>query len=78
MIIGGVLLYAGMELFLIPGDYQDGIVPLNFTISTVVESCADWIVLTGVQHPTAINPWRSLRIRVRVAALKHSLSPHHG
>lgn len=77
MHIGGVLLGAGMELDLTPGDYLHGDSLIRFTIEHIIETRregdTDWIVMTGMEHPSASTPWRSRRLQVRVAALRRSL-----
>jgi hypothetical protein len=73
MLIGGVLLAAGTELRLIPGDY-DGDREIRFVVSQVVAWGADWVCVAGRELASATGPWRTTRYRVRTAALKRSLA----
>lgn len=74
MFIGGVLLAAGMELDLLPGDYAHGERPVRFIIERVVSRTHEWVSLIGHERATATRPWRQCRVSVRVAALKRSLA----
>ena len=74
MHIGGVLLGAGMVLSLLPGDYFNGNDRLRFMIGRVVGVDGVWVILDGYQRPTPACGWRSRRVRVRIEALKRSLS----
>lgn len=77
MLIGGVILGAGMVLDLEPGDYLYGEGRVRFTLERVVETREDWdtqwVILTGYEKAPH-GPWRARRIQVRVSALKRSLS----
>lgn len=74
MHIGGVLLGAGMEMNLLPGDYLFGEIRVKFLIGEIVCAEAGWVILEGYERPTTQSPWRARRIRVRVTALKRSLA----
>jgi hypothetical protein len=74
MLIGGVLLGAGMELHLQPGDYAHGETPVHFIIERVISRTHEWVSLTGHERATGSRPWRQCRVNVRVAALKQALS----
>lgn len=74
MYIGGVLLGAGMELALQPGDYAHGERPVHFIVDQVIGRTAEWVSLVGHERATATRPWRHCRVYVRIAALKRSLS----
>lgn len=73
MLIGGVLLAAGMELHLRPGDY-DGDQEIHFVIERVTARGADWVAVSGRQMATATAPWKNCRLRIQVDALKRSLA----
>lgn len=79
MFIGGILLGAGMVLDLRPGEYRSCTGDLQFlhqhVVDTLHEDGEDWVILSGLQRPTAVNPWRPRIIRVRVAALRGTLRP---
>lgn len=74
MFIGGVLLGAGMELDLLPGDYAHGERPVHFVIERVVGRTHLWVSLVGHETATATRPWRQCRVYVKVTALKRSLA----
>lgn len=74
MHIGGVLIGAGMELDLAPGDYQFGENRIRFLIEQVVDVHRDWIVVDGTARPTPVLPWQPMRLQIRVDALKQSLT----
>lgn len=74
MLIGGVMLGAGMELRLEPGDYAHGERPVHFVIERIINRTAEWVSLVGHEQPSATRPWRLCRVNVRVDALKRSLS----
>lgn len=77
MIIGGVLLGAGMVLLLEARDYLDGRASIRFTVQQIVgtanENGVEWVVLYGQQKPL-YGPWLERRIYVRVTALKQALT----
>lgn len=73
MLIGGVLLAAGMELHLLPGDYE-GDREIRFILLHVVSWDTDWVDLAGHDLASATSPWRTVRHTVRTAALKRSLA----
>lgn len=73
MFIGGVLLAAGMELRLAPGDYN-GDREIRFVISHIIDRGPDWVSLAGRELASATSPWRSMRYTVRAEALKRSLA----
>lgn len=77
MLIGGVLLAAGSELKLIPGDYL-GDRPIRFVVEQIIEtrteSGAHWVVLIGLEQPSASRPWQPRQVQVRVNALARSLA----
>ncbi len=79
MYLGGVLLGAGMELHIAPGDHANGPQPLQFLLTRVVGtrdgSGGSWVVLEGRERPAgAFTFWRNRRIHVRIDALKRSLT----
>ncbi len=78
MELGGVIVCAGMEMLLRPGDYREGHSTVSFLIIRVIETRTDddtdWLVLDGAERPTPTSPWRFRRIQVRISALKRSLS----
>lgn len=74
MHIGGVLLGAGMEMNLLPGDYLFGEIRVKFLVGEIVCAMEDWVILQGYERPTERSPWRARRIRVRITALKRSLA----
>lgn len=77
MLIGGVMLGAGMELDLRPGDYRDGTSRIRFILHHIVGPSCDttqWIVLDGYDQPGTATPWKARRVHVRIAALKRSLA----
>jgi hypothetical protein len=79
MVLGGVMLGAGMELRLKPADYLGGATTIHFTIDVIEETYrehgTDWVILYGQQLPSAAaEGWHPRRVQVRVAALKRSLS----
>lgn len=73
MLIGGVLLAAGMELHLMPGDY-DGDREIWFIVEHVAVRGTDWVSVVGRELASATTPWRTTRYTVRTTALKRSLS----
>jgi hypothetical protein len=73
MLIGGVLLAAGMELHLVPGDYE-GDREIRFIVLYVVTWGTDWVGLAGRDLASATSPWRTVHHTVRTAALKRSLA----
>lgn len=73
MLIGGVLLAAGMELQLQPEDY-DGDREIHVVIQRVVGRGGDWVSLVARELASASSPWRVCRIKVKVAALNRSLT----
>ncbi len=78
MEIGGVIVGAGTEMLLRPGDYRDGDSDVSFLVERVIETRDEddtrWLVLDGAQRPTLTTPWRNRRIFVRISALKRSLA----
>jgi len=73
MRIGGVILGAGMEMILLPGDYLNGHERVKFMVGEVVCTDNDWVILDGYELPPD-RPWCQRRVRVRVTALKRSLT----
>jgi hypothetical protein len=73
MLIGGILLAAGVELRLMPGDY-DGDREVRFIVQLIVGRGGDWVALVGRELASATSPWRSCRHKVLVSALKRSLA----
>jgi hypothetical protein len=73
MLIGGVLLGAGMELDLRPGDYASGERPVRFIIERILNRTSEWVSLTGYERASETRPWRVCRVYVRIVALKRSL-----
>lgn len=75
MILGGVLLAAGMELAVANDDHLNGGGPLHFLLQRIVEVQGnEWVVLDGQERPTPTTPWRTCRAVVRISALKRSLT----
>lgn len=75
MLLGGVILVAGMQLDIDPGDYLHGDQPVSFTVRRVIGRVGyDWVILDGHQRPTPTTPWRLRRLQVRVAALRRCLA----
>ncbi len=75
MYIGGVLLAPGMVLGLQPDDYLDGTERIELLVQRILSTDGDkWIVLAGLQRPDAHYGWRPRRVKVRVRALKRSMS----
>lgn len=77
MLIGGVILGAGMVLDLALTDYRNGPGPIRFTVDRVVATCradnADWVVLDGTEHPGPASAWRSRRVAVLISSLRRCL-----
>ncbi len=78
MMIGGVLLGAGMVLEIAQGDYLYGDGRVRFTVETIVgqrrDWDCDWVILTGIEKRPHGGPWRPRRLQVRVSALSRSLA----
>lgn len=78
MEIGGVLVYAGMQLDIAEGDYLYGAGRVSFLLGRVVEIRREWgiswVILTGAETPPSAPAWRPRRLQVRVEALKRSLA----
>ncbi len=74
MQIGGVLLAPGMVLGLRPQDYLDGTEPIELLVQQILSTNSQWIVLAGLQRPDAHYGWRPRRVKVKVSALKRSMS----
>ncbi len=78
MMIGNVILGAGMVLDIAPGDYLYGDGRVRFTIETIVgtrrEWDCDWVILTGIEKRPQDGPWRPRRLQVRVSALARCLA----
>lgn len=75
MLLGGVILGAGMHLNINSGDYLHGDQPISFILRRVVCRVGpDWVVLDGQQQPTPSTPWRPRRLQVRVDALRRCLA----
>jgi hypothetical protein len=73
MLIGGVLLAAGMELQLQPGDY-DGDREIHVIVQRVIGRGGDWVSLVVLELASATSPWRVCRLKVKVTALSRSLT----
>lgn len=77
MLLGGVMLGAGMILELYDGDYLYGEGPIRFTVETIVETReewgCEWVIMTG-KEKKPLGPWRERRVQVRVSALKGALA----
>lgn len=77
MEIGGVLVYAGMQLDIAENDYLFGSGRVSFIVGRVEEMRRqwdiDWVIFTGAETPPTAPAWRPRRLQVRVASLKRSL-----
>lgn len=73
-LVGGVLLGAGMVLALTAKDYLGGDRRMDFMLERVVAANDDWVTMDGTSRPTETTSWQYVRVQVRVAALKRSLS----
>jgi hypothetical protein len=69
MVIGGVLLGAGMVL-----ELEFNGVVVSFTLRRAY-SFGDFVILEGMQHPTPTTPWREMRFQVRTDALRLAVAP---
>lgn len=78
MVLGGVLLAAGMEMDIAEGDYHYGRGRVRFLVQHIVAVREDWgetwVVMQGNESPHHAHCWRPRRLQVRVSALKRSLS----
>lgn len=77
MVLGGVLLAAGVELDIANGDYKYGTGRVNFLVKEILEIREEygerWIVLQGHQRPGRHAGWMPRKIQVKVNALKASM-----
>lgn len=73
MKLGGVILASGMVLNIAHGDYKHGSGAISFTLLHVIGVDHGWVTLDGDVRPSAVTPWASRRIQVRVSALRRSL-----
>lgn len=77
MLIGGVLLGAGMRLHLRADDYLHGSEDVQFVLRNIdgvyTQSGEHWIIMSGVLQPSPYAPWRRTRVQVRIRSLRRSL-----
>lgn len=77
MLLGGVLLGAGMELAIAAADHRNGSDTIRLMLLRVVGTLyghnTHWAVLEGREHSPSTACWRTVHVQVRISALKRSL-----
>lgn len=77
MLLGGVLLAAGMELIIDAADQLDGRTTIRLLLHTVAglrhTDDTSWVILSGTQRPHGdVTVWCPCTVHVRLSALKRS------